>query len=85
MMKKDVAIIPDIEAEYDYVQQKLRTVPLQSKTVHLRPKRSREAQIERGRARAKMVQYSMLKTLIMSLLQLEPYLLMSFIRERKTL
>lgn len=82
MIRKELANIPDLAGEYDYLQQKLRTFPIQTRTLHLRPKRSREAQIQRGRARASLAQYSKLKTLIMSVLQLEPYLFAGFITGR---
>ena len=82
MIRKEFAIIPDVEAEYDYVQQNLRTHPLHTKTLHLRPKRSKEAQIQRGRARARLAQYTILKTVIMSILLLEPYLFTGFLMER---
>jgi glycosyltransferase involved in cell wall biosynthesis len=83
MIRKDVAIIPDADAEYDYVQQTLRTRPLHTKTVHLRPKRSRETQMLRGRARGRLAQYSTLKMIIMSILQLEPYRFVGFLEGRR--
>jgi len=82
MIKKELAVIPDLAGEYDYLQQQLRTFPIQTKTLHLRPRRSREAQIQRGRVRACLPQYTKLKMLIMSILQLEPYLFAGFLMER---
>ncbi len=83
MIRKEYAVIPDLPSEYDPLQMNLRTVPIQTKTLHLRPKRSRESQMQRGRSRAKLAQYSLMKTIIMSILQLEPFLLKGFLLEMR--
>lgn len=84
MIKKKVANIPDLPNEYDNIQQKLRIIPISTKTLHLRPRRSPNELFQRGRLRAQLPQYSKLKIFIMSILQFEPNLFVGFLRGKKT-
>jgi cellulose synthase/poly-beta-1,6-N-acetylglucosamine synthase-like glycosyltransferase len=82
MIKKEMAIIPDLTGEYDHLQQTLRTFPINTKTIHLRPRRSKKTQIQRGRVRSNLPQYTAFKTLITSLLLLEPHTFVGFLMGR---
>jgi len=83
MARKDSLNLEDYPSEYDILQQKYRVVSLETKTLHLRPRHSREAQIQRGKARAGLPQYNVLKILLVSLLELQPYMLFAYLREHK--
>lgn len=83
LIRKNSAIIPDKPSEYDYLQRNLRTTSITSRSLHLRPKRSKEDQYTRGRTRSQLAQYSLMRTVIMSILLLEPYLLTGYLEGRQ--
>lgn len=83
MIKKQHAHLADHPSEYDELQQKHPTVQVESNTVHLRPRRNKGAQIARGRSRASLPQYSLVKTLLMSVLLLQPYMFSGYLQARR--
>jgi len=81
--KKETVDIQDYPSEYDVLQQKHNTVQIETETLHLRPRYCKEDQIKRGKARAHLQQYSLFKTVLASLVFLQPYLLMGYLTEKR--
>lgn len=82
MAHKNVLKIQDTAGQYDFLQQASRAVTLNSHTLHLRPRRSKQAQLKRGRLRARLPQYNFWKVLLMSMLLLMPYMIVGYWREK---
>ena len=83
LMRKTVArmaYIFDTVGQYDFLQQTCSCVALITHTLHLRPKRDKHSQLRRGGLRRKLPQYSLLKMLLVALLQAQPSLLLGYVQ-----
>ena len=83
LARKQNLFLEDYPSEYDQLQRKHKVVMVKSKTLHLRPRYSKTAQIRRGQARAGLPQYNFLKILLASLLEFQPYMLLAYLRSKK--
>ena len=83
LVRKEIAAIQDSPSEYDFLQQKHKVIRIETKSLHLRPRFSKKAQISRGKARMHLPQYNVIKVLLASILQLQPYMLFSYLSERR--
>lgn len=80
--KADAINIEDVPSEYDVLQEKAKTMWLQTKSLHLRPRFDRESQLHRGYARAGLPQYNLFKVILTSFLLLQPFTLAGYLKRK---
>lgn len=82
LVRTSLARQADNMSEYDNLQQKLRTTYVETKSKHLRPRYNKEAQLSRGMSRAKLPQYSFLKIILSSVIELQFFTLKGYLQAR---
>jgi len=81
LIRKEWANLSDHFSEYDLTQKKVNFVQIETDTLHLRPGYSKTKQFIRGKTRVALRQYGILKMLLSTILGLQPYMLVSYLKE----
>lgn len=80
--KADAINIDDVPSEYDNLQEKVKTIWVPTKSLHLRPRLDIENQIKHGMARAERPQYSWLRVIVFSLFTFQPFTLVGYLQAK---
>lgn len=78
----DRMFFEDEDEEYDYLQQKHKTVWIKTNSLHLRPRWNSQEQVRRGLRRANLPQYNLFKVILSSFFVLQPLIVAGYLKEK---
>ena len=78
--KADILYLDDTPSQFSFLQEKVRTRWIHTKSLHLRPRLDIASQIQHGRARARLPQYSWLKVILFSIFTFQPFTLVGYLK-----
>ena len=83
LVRNDSIYLTDHPSEYDEATRQLRSTFIRSRSLHLRPRYDVASQKARGRARAIMPHYGLVKVLLSSLIDFQPFMFVGYLEARR--